>query len=214
LAIGGVLLAGQIALVYGALVRPLRAAAARVDSLTQALDQQSHRDALTGTLNRTAFDHLIVRELEALRRYGAGFCAAMIDVDGFRLLNERHGYETGDRVLCELAQLLKAHIRKADFLFRWRSGRFLVLASGIDGAQALRFAGKLSALVSGHDFHQGLRLTVCLGMTQAQVEDSPEVLIARVKTVLGQAKEQGPGGVAGGGTRPRESGSPPPLAPS
>ncbi|MDR3641719.1 MAG: GGDEF domain-containing protein [Humidesulfovibrio sp.] len=197
LAIGLLLLAAQAALVFAGLVRPLREAAMRVDNLAQALDQHSHRDALTGVLNRTAFDHLIVRELEALRRYDVGFCAVMVDVDGFRQVNEIHGYETGDRVLCELAQLLKAHIRKADFLFRWRSGRFLILTSGINGTQALRFAGKLNVLVSGHAFQQGLRLTASLGVVRAQAEDSPEVLVARVKTALAQAKEQGPGNVGG-----------------
>ena len=195
---GLLLLAAQAALVYAALVRPLRAAIIRADHLAQALDQHSHRDALTGALNRTAFDQLIVREQEALRRYGVGFCAVLLDVDGFRQVNDKHGYETGDHVLFELAQLLKAHMRRADFLFRWRSGRFMVLASGIDAPQALRFAAKLRELVAGHGFRQGLRLTACLGVAQAQAEDTPEVLVARVKTALAQAKAQGPGSVAGG----------------
>jgi len=200
LAAGLILLVAQWALVFGALVRPYREAAIRVDNLVQVLDQHSHRDALTGALNRTAFDHLIVRELEALRRYGAGFCAILLDVDGFRKVNELHGYEAGDQALQELAQLLKTHMRKADFLFRWRSGRFLVLSSGIDAPQALRFARKLSTLVAGHGFRQGLRLTACIGVAQAQEEDSPELLVARVKTALAQAKEQGPGSVAGSGS--------------
>ena len=196
---GLLILGAQAALVHLLLLRPLRAALLRERDLAQALDERSHRDGLTGALNRIAFEHLIVRELEALKRYGAGFCALMLDVDGFRRVNEEHGYETGDQALVELAQLLRAHMRKADFLFRWRSGRFLILSSGIDESQALRLADKLRELVGEHVFRQGLRLTVCLGVAQAQPEDAPEVLMARVKAALRLAKERGPGNVAGGG---------------
>lgn len=197
LALGLLVLAGQGALVFLALVRPYRAAALRVENLAHALDKNSHRDALTGVLNRTAFDQLIVRELDALRRYGVSVCGLMLDVDGFRMLNERLGYEAGDQVLRELAQLLQSHMRKADFLFRWRSGRFLILALGADEEQAVRLGGRLADMVAGHPFRQEARVTVCVGVAQATSEDTPETFAARVKTALTQAKEKGPGGVGG-----------------
>lgn len=196
LAFGLLLLAAQAALVFGSLVRPYGEAALRVEHLVHALEQNSHRDMLTGALSRTAFDRLIVRELDLLRRYGVGFCGIMLDVDGFRRVNEANGYEAGDQTLYELAQLVKLHMRRADFLFRWRSGRFLVLASGIDAEQAQRLAGKLAELVAGHSFRQGVRLSVCLGVAQAQPQDTPELFAGRAKSALSLAKEQGPGSVA------------------
>lgn len=197
LAAGILALTVQAALIHSLLLRPLRAALARERGLAHALDERSHRDGLTGALNRIAFEHLVVRELETLKRYGAGFCAVMLDVDCFRAVNERLGYEAGDRVLVELARLLTANMRRADLLFRWRSGRFLVLAAGIDHAQALRLAQKLAGLVAGHGFRGGARLTVCAGVAQARGQDGPEQLMARVKAALALAKEGGPGGVAG-----------------
>lgn len=197
LAVGLLALAAQGGLVFAALVRPYREAAIRVEHLAQALEQHSHRDVLTGALNRSAFDQLIVRELEALRRYGANFSGIMLDVDGFRQVNEAKGYEIGDQTLFDLAQLLKLHVRKADFLFRWRSGRFLILASGIGEDQARRFAEKLATLVDGHCFRQDVRLTACLGISQAQPQDSPELFVGRLKSALSLAKEQGPGSVKG-----------------
>lgn len=196
LAFGLALLAAQGLLVFTALVRPYGEAAIRVEHLAQALEQHSHRDVLTGTLNRTAFDHYIVRELEALRRYGAGVCGLLLDVDGFRQVNAAMGYEVGDQALCDLAQLLKLHVRKADLLFRWRSGRFLVLAAGIDEEQGRRFARKLAELVAEHPFRQEVRLTACCGVSQAQAQDSPELFVGRLKSALSLAKEQGPGSVA------------------
>ncbi|MHC1752816.1 GGDEF domain-containing protein [Humidesulfovibrio sp.] len=196
LAFGLLLLAAQAALVFGSLVRPYGEAALRVEHLAHALEQNSHRDMLTGALSRTAFDRLIVRELELLRRYGVGFCGIMLDVDGFRRVNEANGYEAGDQTLHELAQLLKLHMRRADFLFRWRSGRFLVLASGIDAEQGRRLAGKLAELVAGHPFRHGVRLSVCMGVAQALPQDAPELFAGRVKSALALAKDQGPGSVA------------------
>ena len=196
LGLGLALLAGQGVFVLAALVRPYRETAIRVEHLAQALEQHSHRDLLTGTLNRTAFDQHVVRELEALRRYGAGFCGIMLDVDGFRQVNETKGYELGDQTLYDLAQLIKLHVRKADLLFRWRSGRFLVLASGIDAEQARHFAAKLAELVAGHPFRQEVRLTACVGVAPAQEQDTPEQFVGRVKSALALAKDQGPGSVA------------------
>ncbi len=195
LVFGLVMLALQGGLVYAALVRPYGEAAIRVEHLAHALEQNSHRDLLTGALNRTAFDHIIVRELEALHRYGVGFCGLMLDVDGFRQLNAAKGYELGDQTLFDLAQLLKQHVRKADLLFRWRSGRFLILASSIDEEHARRFAEKLVQLMAGHPFRQGVRLTACLGVSQAQAQDSPELFVGRLKSALTLAKERGPGSV-------------------
>jgi diguanylate cyclase (GGDEF)-like protein len=195
LAFGLVMLALQGGLVFAALVRPYGEAAIRVEHLAHALEQHSHRDLLTGALNRTAFDHIIVRELETLRRYGTGFCGLLLDVDGFRQVNAAKGYELGDQTLFDLAQLLKQHVRKADLLFRWRSGRFLILAAGIDEEHGQRLARKLAALLAEHPFRQGVRLTACLGVSQAQAQDTPELFVGRLKGSLALAKERGPGSV-------------------
>lgn len=197
LALGLLVLLAQGLLVWTGLVRPLREALLNLAQMTRDLDAHTHRDALTGALNRAAFERLIVRELDALKRHKLCFCGIMLDVDGFRSVNESNGYEAGDHLLTELAGLLKGHMRAADFLFRWRSGRFLVLASGLDESQGLRLAEKLRALVAGHAFRGGATLTICAGVAQAQPEDSQEKFVSRVKGALFRAKEAGAGSVAG-----------------
>jgi len=188
--LGVALLAVQAALVYVGLFRPVRETSIELLRLRDALDQHSHHDELTKVLNRMAFDQMIVRELEGLKRYGAGFSGIMVDVDGFRHVNESLGYEVGDQVLYELAQMLKQHIRKADCIFRWRSGRFLILAAGIGDEQAGLFADKLAELVARHGFRHGAHITVTLGTAEAQAQDTPETFIFRVKTALSLAKDK------------------------
>lgn len=189
LLLGVALLTGQAALVYAGLFRPVRENSLEIARLRDSLDLHCHHDELTKVLNRMAFDQMIVRELENLKRYGAGFSGIMVDVDGFRAVNETLGYEAGDQVLYELAQLLKQHIRKADYIFRWRSGRFLILASGIGAEKAGLFADKLREVVLRHAFRHETHISVTLGAAQAEAQDSPEAFVARVKTALSLAKD-------------------------
>jgi diguanylate cyclase (GGDEF)-like protein len=194
---GLVVLAAQSAVVIALLARPLRAALLRAEGLARALDQHSHRDPLTAVFNRTAFEQLAERELESLKRYGAIFSLILLDVDGFRAVNERLGYPAGDAALADVAALLRTHMRKADVLFRWRSGRFMVLASGIGQEKAESFAAKLRDLVAGHAFREELRLNICAGVAQARGEDGQGTLVGRVKAALALAKSRGEGSVAG-----------------
>ncbi|MBU1042758.1 MAG: GGDEF domain-containing protein [Proteobacteria bacterium] len=189
LLLGVALLAAQAVVVYTGLLRPVRENALEIARLKDSLDQHCHHDELTKVLNRMAFDNMIVRELEGLKRYGAGFCGIMVDVNGFKAVNERLGYDAGDQLLYELAQLLKQHIRKADCIFRWRSGRFLILAAGIEADKAALFGEKLSDLVARHSFRNGARIGVTLGVAQAEAQDTPETFVTRVKTALALAKD-------------------------
>jgi len=196
--LGVAVLAAQAALVYAGLLKPVRENSLEIARLKESLDQHCHHDELTKALNRMAFDQMIVRELEGLKRYNAGFSGIMVDVDGFRAVNESLGYDAGDQVLYELAQLLRQHIRKADCLFRWRSGRFLILASGIGADKAGLFADKLRELVARHDFRHGARISVTLGAAQAEAEDTPETFVARIKAALSLAKDAARAAAAAG----------------
>jgi|GEM_PF-570892 len=196
LAFGLLVLAAQAVLVYAAFIRRVHDDAAEIARLKTALEQHCHLDELTKTLNRMAFDHMIGREMENLRRYNVALCGIMLDVDGFRAVNEQIGYEAGDLVLAELAQLLKQHIRKVDCLFRWRSGRFLILAAGISAEQGRQLAEKVRDIVGQHAFRQDVSLSATLGVAQATPEDSPETFVARVKTALSLAKDKGHAQVA------------------
>lgn len=177
LGLAALVLAG--AAVSAGLVRPLRRAHWLMRELAQALDRHRHHDELTGALNRTAYDQMIVGALEGLKRYGAGFSGILAEASGFQALCESRGYEHGDRALAELARLLRANLRKADSLFRWRSGSFLILAPGISADQARTLAAKLGQLAAERELAGGARLPLTLGVTQADAGDTPESFTAR-----------------------------------
>jgi diguanylate cyclase (GGDEF)-like protein len=148
-------------------------------------------DPLTKAFNRRKLQEAGLLEVERSRRYKAPLSAVMFDIDGFRVLNEALGYEGGDRLLADLADLVRQAIRITDMLFRWRDGRFLILAPHIDADQAGGFAEKIRALVEASDLASGRKVTISLGYGQHHPGEDLDAFFSRIKQALAEAKTQG-----------------------
>ncbi|MCP5433691.1 MAG: GGDEF domain-containing protein [Alphaproteobacteria bacterium] len=84
-------------------------------------------DPLTGLLNRRGFEDALTRALAASRRHGERGLLAVLDLDGFKAVNDTHGHAAGDAILCAVARQLKAPIRATDFAARLGGDEFAVL---------------------------------------------------------------------------------------
>jgi diguanylate cyclase (GGDEF)-like protein/PAS domain S-box-containing protein len=93
----------------------------------EQLRRVSATDASTGLLNRQGMERKLLGEMERVSRSGAPLSLILLDVDGFRGLNERAGYAAGDQVLRDLAVALKSQTRQEDFLARWGGDEFMLL---------------------------------------------------------------------------------------
>ncbi len=93
-------------------------------------------DALTGLSNRAALGALVE---EALRRKEPGV-VVLLDVDHFKLINDRHGHAAGDQVLCELARRLASHLAAPPHLARWGGDEFVALLPGCTLDEGVRRA--------------------------------------------------------------------------
>jgi len=85
------------------------------------------RDALTGLLDRRRFEAELERHVSQGRRYGMGGVLIVLDLDGFRSVNEEHGQRAGDRVLIAVARALANRLRETDLLARVGGDQFAVL---------------------------------------------------------------------------------------
>jgi diguanylate cyclase (GGDEF)-like protein len=109
------------------------------------LHSLAHSDALTGLANRRGLDDALASALAELSPE-RGVALYMLDLDGFKPINDRYGHEVGDRLLQALAQRLRASVRSADVVARVGGDEFVVVARGISGEkQAQDLAGKLVA---------------------------------------------------------------------
>lgn len=74
----------------------------------------AYTDFLTGLRNRRYLDLILERELFRVARYGRPLSLILLDLDGFKAVNDTHGHEVGDRVLKALARALEEHLRQSD----------------------------------------------------------------------------------------------------
>jgi diguanylate cyclase (GGDEF)-like protein len=112
-------------------------AALRAKARQDELAAEAASDALTGLLNRRQLDARVA-EVAALARRGRPWSCVMIDVDGFKAMNDAYGHVAGDRVLTTIAERLGASVRASDFVGRYGGDEFLLLVQTTgDAATAL-----------------------------------------------------------------------------
>ena len=125
-----------------------RAAEAQVDALNRELAQQASTDGLTGLANRRRFDEALDQEWRRAVRDETPLSLLMIDVDRFKLYNDRHGHQRGDECLRAVAAAMAQVARRpADLTARYGGEEFVVLLPGVDAAGAAALADRVLAAV-------------------------------------------------------------------
>lgn len=115
----------------------------------ETLYRRSIIDDLTGVASRGHFDARLGQEINRITTYGhRNMGLLMLDVDDFKLFNDRYGHQTGDRALQELARLLVRQVRTVDLVARYGGEEFAVILLEIDRAKVLEVAERLCASVA------------------------------------------------------------------
>ncbi len=108
-------------------------------------------DSLTGLPNARALRYRFEEEVDRARRHRDSFSVVMMDLDGFKAVNDRLGHQAGDQLLRELTALLLSHIRSSDFIGRYAGDEFVaILQVSQDEAQEL--SQRLQLVIDRHDF--------------------------------------------------------------
>ncbi|KPK17548.1 MAG: hypothetical protein AMJ67_13080 [Betaproteobacteria bacterium SG8_41] len=159
--------------------------------LQERLRKLGITDALTGVYNRRQMDRAVGEAVERHKRYGASSSLLLIDIDYFKRVNDEFGHAAGDRVLRELAALMRRSLRKLDLVFRIGGEEFLVLLPDVKRAGAAEAAEKLRREVASADLHPGWKLTVSIGVGQLGPGEAREQWIRRIDRALYAAKDSG-----------------------
>ena len=94
-------------------------------------------DILTGLPNRTLFQEMLEQNLKYARRYRQQLALLFMDLDGFKMINDTFGHETGDQVLIVSAMRLRQALRESDFIARLGGDEFVVLVKDVSGKKGL-----------------------------------------------------------------------------
>ncbi len=157
--------------------------------------QKSFRDSLTGCYNRAYARESLERELLRAKRHGRPPAVLMLDVDGFKAINDRHGHLSGDRVLRAIADTLRELFRSSDPTCRYAGDEFLVILPETPLGTAEQLAEQLReqiALIQIPHQDQLVRPTVSVGVTAAlQGELDVEAVVERADRAMYHAKQAG-----------------------
>jgi diguanylate cyclase (GGDEF)-like protein len=174
----------------------------------QNLLDYSERDSLTGLLNRKTFDDQLAkilqsrsdgdsdksRPFDAERRHHSDTerqWLAVIDVDHFKLVNDKFGHLYGDEVLILIANLLQSSFRSQDRIFRFGGEEFVVLLRSITLDNAQKIIDRFRTNVEAHDFPQVGRVTVSVGFVSISAFEAPVIILGRADQALYYAKSHG-----------------------
>lgn len=161
----------------------------------------SRTDPLTGLLNRRAFFEELGRRLRRLERDGRSAVLLYVDMDNFKLVNDRRGHRAGDEAILALCRILRASSRSGDLLARLGGDEFALWLEGLGGAgaqeraQALLSASAALVPLSG-DPARPLGVSVGLARVEPPAAETPEQLLARADAAMYRAKQAGKSGIA------------------
>jgi diguanylate cyclase (GGDEF)-like protein len=156
------------------------------ESLVRIAEQARHHaetDHVTGLLNRRAFVAAAEREHELAGRTGADLALVLIDLDDFKLVNDREGHAAGDRLLAELSQAWLNALRPADVLARHGGDEFAVLLPATSEEGAARVVTRL---------HEAHAMTWSAGVTGWAQDETLDEALSRADARLYEAKRSRP----------------------
>jgi len=160
----------------------------------QELERQASQDSLTGLDNRRRFEEDLAAAMARSRRYGSTGALLMLDLDGFKRINDSHGHPAGDRVIREVAAVLRRRTRAGDSLARLGGDEFAVVLPRCSVQEATLAAEALERELRQHsgDGDSG-PITVSIGI--AMFGEDPRMslatLISEADTAMYAAKDAG-----------------------
>lgn len=177
--------------------RQVQAAETRIAELKQQVETVNgllYVDHLTGALNRRGLEDAYQRESARADRTGKSLALALIDLDNFKLLNDRAGHVAGDRALTHVASILRATLRPQDVIARYGGEEFVILLSETslaDGLSAITRAREALAAAPLDLPRSTLAVTFSAGVAACHGEEALDGLLARADHALYGAKRAG-----------------------
>ena len=169
----------------------LEAAVERARAAELAL--HASQDALTGLGNRRHLDQHLPGLLQAAAASQRDVALAVVDIDHFKQINDQHGHSLGDRVLVQLAQMLRENTRTGDLIARIGGEEFVLALPDTDLVHATEVCERLREQVQSHDWPllaAGLSVTVSIGLSQAPPYEM-SALFDHADRALYRAKQAG-----------------------
>jgi diguanylate cyclase (GGDEF)-like protein len=156
------------------------------------IERLASHDELTGAYSRRFFLDALRREKTRSDREHRTFCLAMLDLDSFKAINDRHGHLAGDDVLRQFAESVQFELRGSDCFARYGGEEFALLLVDTDLAYAAGVLERIRERIERNSFsHVGRTLTVSAGIAQYRLHEELSGTLGRADRALYSAKAAG-----------------------
>ena len=157
--------------------------------------QQYYHDAthdiLTKIYNRAYYLDKITSQVEQYKRHGIAFCIILIDIDHFKVFNDKYGHIKGDEILIALSSTISKSARKADTFARWGGEEFIILLENTTIKKAELISENFRKLIENIKLDDIEKITASFGVAQFGDKDDENSILKRADKALYEAKESG-----------------------
>jgi diguanylate cyclase (GGDEF)-like protein len=162
--------------------------------MSRSLELSTRVDVMSGLANRRDILGKIEQEFSRAFRHQRTFSVILADIDDFKQVNDSYGFNFGDEVLVEIANVLKSCLRSEDVCARWGGEEFLLLLpeTAVEGAETV--AQKICQSIAMTEFRvnkPGIRVTVSLGVSGYSQGQATFDCIAKAEQAILKAKQSG-----------------------
>lgn len=163
----------------------------KLRALNHRLQHLSRTDTLTGLYNRSYGNTVFEREIQRARRYQRALSVIMVDADHFKRVNDELGHLVGDKVLQELASIIRAQVRPVDVVCRWGGEEILIICPETSREAVRILAQRLIEAVRESRFSSQRQQTISAGVATWRTDDNVDSLIRRADEAMYLAKRNG-----------------------
>ena len=156
--------------------------------------KSAYRDPLTGLNNRTAMEINLPREIDLAKRHSQSMALLIMDLDGFKAINDGYGHDVGDLVLREVADVIHHVVRNTDLLFRYGGDEFVGGLAQTDVHGAIDVCERIRLSIENLDLGTlgiDARVNISIGITLVRHGDDFQAAFKRADKALYQAKTNG-----------------------
>jgi len=199
---------GQIVGTWGTSrdITELKAAEMQLERVNARLEQANAKllelaviDELSALYNRRNFDDILQKTFkiyQRLRSRGlpADFCLLILDIDDFKLINDTYGHLDGDTAIKYIANLLTAHARASDTVFRYGGDEYALIMPDTNHDGGVELAERLRTIVEHNPLHLGdklVNMTVSVGISSYVSHSEPKQMILEADNNLYECKHEG-----------------------
>ncbi|MBA3026423.1 MAG: diguanylate cyclase [Sulfurimonas sp.] len=160
-----------------------------------ALTNYANRDYLTGLYNRRYFYEHMSEYMAEAKESAEHFTVAVVDIDYFKKINDSYGHDTGDKVIVNLADILRSNLKHNDIIARFGGEEFCLVFKNKNMSQTIPVVERLRAEVQNTnikiDAHTTITISISIGLASHNSEDGLEESINQADMMLYKAKQEG-----------------------